>query len=190
MRIPDWYRKSTFFLCVEDKGRMRYVGTAFFVEREERHGELVYRWSCIATAKHSVNKALDRYGMLFARVNTIDGRGETFELRNDWIYPDDEGVDIAVLPYQRGPRPKIRLREDTGINVAVFVTDDKLKRADVGVGDDLFLIGLFTQRHGSQRNIPVLRTGVIAAMHEEPLVDDNTGREYNAYLRGSLHRRS
>src|SRR5206468_3965471 len=42
--------------------------------------------------------------------------------------------------------------------------------------------GLFTQRHGTQKNIPIVRIANIAAMPEEPLQDENSGKEYSAYL--------
>jgi hypothetical protein len=57
-----------------------------------------------------------------------------------------------------------------------------IKAAHIGIGDDLFIAGLFTQRRGTQRNIPIVRAGIIASMPEEPLQDKDTGLDYSAYL--------
>lgn len=44
------------------------------------------------------------------------------------------------------------------------------------------MVGLFTQRAGSHRNIPIVRTGVVASMPVEKIVDQNTGLAFDAYV--------
>jgi hypothetical protein len=39
----------------------------------------------------------------------------------------------------------------------------------VGLGDDVFVAGLFSRRMGKARNIPIVRVGNIAALPEEPI---------------------
>jgi hypothetical protein len=56
----------------------------------------------------------------------------------------------------------------------------RIKEESIGIGDEVFLVGLFTQHRGSQRNIPLLRVGNIAAMPEEPVLSNN--KFMDAYL--------
>ncbi len=52
---------------------------------------------------------------------------------------------------------------------------------DLGLGDEVFLTGLFHSHHGRQRNIPIVRAGNIAAMPEEKIHTDKFGF-IDAYL--------
>ena len=97
----------------------------------------------------------------------------------EWLYPEDEAVDVAVLP--------IDLPQDAYdykcVHLNTFVvTDMVIQEHDIGIGDVLYMCGLFSLHYGTQRNIPILRTGIIAAMPDEPLEDPNTGLGYRAYL--------
>jgi hypothetical protein len=69
-----------------------------------------------------------------------------------------------------------------GIYTQSLLTKERIEIADIGIGDDLFLMGLFTMRYGTQRNIPILRSATIAAMPEEPLKDERSGLPYDAFL--------
>ena len=64
----------------------------------------------------------------------------------------------------------------------MFADDVQIRSLNVGIGDELITVGLFTQRHGAQKKIPIVRSGIIAAMPDEPFEDQNTGKPYHAYL--------
>jgi hypothetical protein len=130
----------------------------------------------LVTARHSVRRALE-LGEPYARFNRKSGSTAMVQLPNKWVYADSDAVDVAVLP--------IELDSDIvlgGIRRMLLATDDEIRKYNIGIGDDLVIVGLFSQRHGSKRNIPIVRTGIIAAMPEEPLEDPDTGDPYNAYL--------
>ncbi len=96
-----------------------------------------------------------------------------------WRFPENgNGADVAVLPWA----PPIDPFEYKHIPRKMFATDEAIKEHGIGVGDELAIVGLFTRRHGSQRNSPIVRAGVISSMPDEPFVDDDTGFEYAAYL--------
>jgi hypothetical protein len=44
------------------------------------------------------------------------------------------------------------------------------------------VIGLFSSHVGQRRNLPIVRSGNLASMPVEPLIDADTGYEFNAYL--------
>jgi hypothetical protein len=178
-------------LCVvEIDGQERMVGTAFVigVKSETRpdatHGYLV-------TARHCVEKARN-YGPLGARVNrrrdpgpvsmdpdawAVDG-AETFGPLDEWLFHDDPSNDVAVIPFML-PHTEYMFVVVEHINCA---TADVIERERFGIGDDLVVAGLFASHVGRNVNRPILRTGIIAAMPDEPLRDDLSGLSYEAYL--------
>lgn len=92
------------------------------------------------------------------------------------IQPDP---DVAVLPIYE-------LEND----LAVATMPIRMALADaadieahaIGIGDEVLMVGLFTKRYGYRKNIPIVRGGIISAMPEEPIEDQETGNLYDAYL--------
>ena len=178
MRVPDEVLECVCFLCVKDqnKNTYQYGGTGFFISvPSEKHSGKVYVY--IVTAKHCIEKA-KQYGNLYLRLNKLDGNAEMVELKGEWLYSENEASDVAIIPI-----PSLLHRFQYGsIGRGMFVTNEVIKKEGIGIGDDLVITGLFTRRFGSQRNIPIVRTGIISAMPSEPLEDVDTGLEYHAYL--------
>ena len=96
--------------------------------------------------------------------------------RDQWLDHPDPNVDLSLYLYQ--------WQDDFDHNVlpfSMFVNEARIKEHSIGIGDEVFLIGLFSQHYGSQRNVPLLRVGNIAAMPEEP-VQLRDGSMMDAYL--------
>lgn len=176
MRVPNELRQCVCFLCVKgiENGQERtfYGGTAFFVAVRTQDTEDHY----LVTAKHCIERA-SAFGVLYARLNRTGGGAEIIALPDRWLFSENEASDIAVMPMSPDPA----VFDHASLNVDMFASEAIIKDHDIGVGDDLFVVGLFTRRHGTQRNIPIVRTGVISSMPEEPFIDD-AGREYHVYL--------
>jgi hypothetical protein len=113
------------------------------------------------------------------RVNVQGGGYELVRVKSEWIYPDNEAVDLAVL-LDREMLPATL--EYTSVPLEMFATDELIQREEIGIGDNLVIAGLFTQRYGTQRNLPIVRTGILASMPQERLQDEGTGLKYDAYL--------
>ncbi len=66
----------------------------------------------------------------------------------------------------------------------MIATEDVIRDRDIGVGDDAFLTGLFSNHYGRDRNIPIVRVGSIAAMPGEKVEVDFFGTAVliDAYL--------
>jgi len=180
MRIPDEILQSVCFLCVEDKRQgqsiLRYGGTGFFVSiPSETNPNIGHIY--LITARHCVERAKP-FGSLYLRVNTIDGGTKFAKVQKDWSYPEDPAADVVVLPWA----PNSTVFEYKHIPLSMFATDERVDEHGIGVGDDLTVTGLFTQHFGKQRNQPIVRTGIIAAMPNEPFEDRDTGLPYSAYL--------
>lgn len=176
MRIPDPILSSAVFLCVDDGGTVRPGGTGFFltVESETRNDTHSY----LVTARHSV-EAAKPYGKLYARLNSYDGGDAALvELPCDWKFHEDrEANDVAVLPF-----PAPQLYEVMTFDRDALVTPNVLPREHIGIGDDLMVVGLYRRHYGRKVNRPIVRSGVIAAMADEPVEDLNAEAPFEAYL--------
>jgi hypothetical protein len=81
-----------------------------------------------------------------------------------WVHPTDKTADVVVVP--------IGLQADAdikGVTVRDFVTQDDFTSKRVGVGDETFMTGLFTEAPGITRNMPIVRNGNIAMLPDEPI---------------------
>ena len=64
---------------------------------------------------------------------------------------------------------------------AMFATDERIADFDIGLGDEIVIIGLFTRFFGKTQLIPLVRTGNIAMMPKDKLPIRGFG-EMEAYL--------
>jgi hypothetical protein len=101
----------------------------------------------------------------------------TWELPDDWYYSENPAVDVAALFIPIVPGTNIH-----SVAIENFATDAVIQKESIGLGDDVFAIGLFTRKAGDDRNIPIMRTGIIASMPHEPLEASESEDTYNAYL--------
>lgn len=176
VRIPDDLLTCPVFIGGEDSaGRRHYRATAFLISMPTKVHRLG-AWA-VVTARHNVLKAQREYGNVWIRVNTPDGGAIDEEVRGPWIYPDDEGVDVAAIPFL----PPYKF-EALPIPLHWFVTEAVIRKRQIGIGEDLVVLGLFSKHVGKARNLPIVRSGSIASMPHEHLVDEATGNEFHAYL--------
>jgi hypothetical protein len=177
MRLPNEFRNSVVFLGTAERyGEVRYRGTAFLVGVPVPGLKNLYH-TYLATAGHSIKRAQNTASRLFVRWNTNDGESVVVETTTDWFFHDDEAVDLALLDVEVPNTREIGL-----VPVEAFATDELLKEHDFGLGDEVVATGLFYFRQGKRRNLPVLRTGIVASMPDEPFTDEVSGLPYDAYL--------
>lgn len=185
MRVPDEWLSAVFFLGsdVHRKGAVetRYRGTGFYFSMENEVDPSLDRLYLV-TAKHNILGARQDSGPLYIRVNTEDGASaKTTLAKKNWVFHKDPTIDVAVLSVDfRGPEDGPRL-EYAYVHSELCLSDETATDYIVGIGSDVAVVGLFAQREGVKRNIPIVRAGVIAAMPGEP-IDDGTGPPYRAYL--------
>lgn len=184
MRIPDELLECVCFLCVEkptpEGAAWHYGGTGFFVNVPNEVAPQSLSHTYLVTARHCVVQASKTGMPLFLRVNTVEGGAEMVRVMSEsqWVYSEDKSADVAVLPWAP-PRGIFNYRRCAA---EFLLNDEKIAQHGIGPGDELIITGLFTARYGKQRNIPIVRTGIIAAMPSEPLFDEDTGLEYPAYI--------
>jgi hypothetical protein len=176
MRIPDQIRDCVCFLCTEENGRYQCKGTGFFVSVRAEHLE-GYWHLYLVTARHNVVNAINEGG-LYMRLNTVEGGVDYIRVETDWIYPESDASDVAVTEFNI-PIDRFQF---SSLTIEMLATEGEVRTHHIGIGDEIYIAGLFTQRHGTRRNLPIVRTGIIASMPDEPIQDEQSGLEYDAYL--------
>jgi len=168
MQIPDEIRKCTSFACFKDKeGRINLGGTVFWVIVSPK--EVDYHFGYLVTAKHVIENIKEKSvdGRVLIRINVKEGTPKFVAIDTSaWLYHlTDSSVDVAVFP--------IWLSQDEydhiPITVGMAATEEVIKENEIGVGDEVFLTGLFVNHCGIKRNLPIVRVGNIALMPEEPV---------------------
>jgi hypothetical protein len=180
MRVPDDFLQSVGFVGVKytKDGRdvFRIGGTGFFVSVASVKYPNEIEFNYFVTARHNIERA-SRIGPIFVRLNTKDGRLAYVEITRQWEFPDRSAVDLAVLSWGR-QEYDYNFRS---IPEKFFAHPKYIDNLKIGIGDDLCIVGLFSQIYGVNKNLPIVRSGIIAAMPVEPFQDDS-GELYHAYL--------
>jgi hypothetical protein len=166
MRVPDEVRKCIVFVglpvAVLPNGgeRISFIGTAFFVvvQSTVRGG-----YGYLVTAKHVAEKLTNT--RFYIRINRQDGQADTLEGKGiKWVtHPTDESVDVAVLPWT----PSREEFDYKAVFVDTFLSDEIITKEGIGIGDEVFIMGLFAHATGSRKNEPIVRMGNIAMMPSE-----------------------
>lgn len=179
MVIPDEVRKCVAFICYKANDGMKLAGTAFFMHIPMEDMELSFGY--LITAKHVIEgikqKSIDQ--KVYVRLN-MKGTGTQFIIAptNRWLYhPEDLTVDVAVLAWV----PSQDVVDYLSIPISMAATDEVIRAEGIGVGEEVFLTGLFINHYGKERNIPIVRIGNIAAMPEERVQTRDFGA-IEAYL--------
>lgn len=171
MRIDDLLRDTIVAIGVVGRGGdFIPYGTGFVVLNT------IDGWQAfqnIVTARHVVEGIKN----LHIRVNTKNGDAH-FIPADIWHYHPDKRVDCAISPsiLDKELFP-VRMYE---IGSTIILTPEKIREFEIGIGDDVFAVGMFMQCLGELRNLPIVRGGIISAMPEEE-IETEYGR-HHAYL--------
>jgi hypothetical protein len=180
MRVVDIIRKLVVFIGHAGvNGNFIADGTGFCIQLEAYGFAFPY----IITAKHVIDQAAGDQPSrdILLRMNTYAGKIEYIRTKKErWhIHADhvQEGrkqkyIDVAAFCM-------VNMREWAAIDIENMdfsflreddICDDSIvEKYAIGIGDDVVIPGLFHSHVGTQRNIPIVRGGMIAAVREEPV---------------------
>jgi hypothetical protein len=96
---------------------------------------------------------------------------------SEWLVPEDDAIDVAALRFNVPAQFELYPVKEN-----IFATAEVVTRESIGIGDTVVVTGLFSYRHGKERNRPIVRSGIIAAMPDELLEDLDWGAPYEAYV--------
>jgi hypothetical protein len=162
--VPERVRKNVVFVGIEEAGQFVPKATAFIVSCS-LGGK---RFDHFVTAEHVISGMQTKgYDEPLIRLNLTSGEAQTVPTSyNYWMFhPEPGSTDVAVAPANLDRS----IFQFTHTPIDVAATDEILNEQKIGVGDEIFICGLFRHHAGNRRNIPIIRTGNIAAMPEEPV---------------------
>jgi hypothetical protein len=114
---------------------------------------------------------------VYIRLNLKSGNSKWYftELSAWYTHPTDASIDVAIL--------NVGVPEECDhlvIPSFLGLTEAKSQEHEIGLGDEVFITGLFRHHHGSNKNIPIVRVGNLACLDEEHVV--TSLGEMDAYL--------
>jgi hypothetical protein len=174
MRFPDEILKCVVFLGRYSRTGTEptfvLTGTAFLVRMaSEKKGQY---FTYLVAAKHSADRLTGcKWGV---RLNKKGGGCMIVEGTDDvrWArHPvEPDAVDAAVVPWAPPMDADVGYLPDTWFATNEVIADNK-----IGCGDEVSITGLFSKLSGKERNHPIVRTGNIAMLPEEPIQDIKIG---------------
>ena len=197
VRVPDQVLKTAVFLGIETAAGIEYGGTGYIISAEYGPGytftckesdgvtiDTCYPFMFIATAAHVAEK-LEGFDF-YIRANKRDGSLAEIkkELPTQWWYhpTEREFVDAALTLL---PVSEVLALDIVPVPVPMFVGEETIKSRDLGIGDEVFIAGLFKNAKGALKNIPILRIGNVAMMPQEKISSPTVERP-NQKLYASL----
>src|SRR5260221_6075621 len=179
MLVTDLLRKVVVFV-VHSGFQSDFIadGTGFLLHLQAYGFAFPY----VVTAKHVVDQAAgeSRDRPVLLRINTKAGEIEyvTTQPRQWQIHPDHveedrkrHYIDVAVygvLNYRNWARIELGKYDFTYLMEEDFCTDEVIQKYMIGIGDEVVIPGLVLSHLGTTQNLPIVRTGNIAAMRGEP----------------------
>ena len=171
MKIPDQVRKTVAFIAYVDQRdqTIRPVGSVFFVGPDPLPGSQSVSRVFAVTARHVIEGLL-RKGCqeCLLRLNPVNPERDVISIAvplDRWqFHPDDVSLDVAV--YEQGIPDEV---DQLVLPLSLGATPEQLAANEVDLGDEVFISGLFIHHYGARRNIPIVRTGNLAALDEEPV---------------------
>jgi hypothetical protein len=171
-----------------ENGRFTPRATGFFVTSQVMECEFL----SFVTAEHVVSGLLTKNLDLYARVNLVNGDVAIAPIPPEhWhFHPDVAALsDVAVCSidgYARQAESGEAVQFDIAATSlsgerAIPASADTIAEHNIGVGDEVFIVGLFRSHSGHERNRPIVRVGNIAAMRDEPVWTRYAGHT-DAYL--------
>ena len=164
MRADDRLRKTIVFVGMGGQSSFTPYGTGFVSKTRVADAS----FQEVVTAKHVIDRIPSE--AIALRVNTKNGPATVIQTeRKQWLAHSDPSIDIAVGPTIMRPDQFDILHLDI---MAHRLTPEIIDQQYIGVGDEVIFPGMFLQHLGETRNIPIVRTGTIAAMPEGKILTD------------------
>lgn len=163
MRVPDQIKKCVLFVGSADMPEPEYGGTGFIVTWPGRnHNDFAF----MVTAAHVAQRLEGKE--FWIRANTKKGPAVPLKGLADnrwWYHPTERAhVDAAVTMFSPTRLSELDVEH---IPVKMFADRAVIELNYLGVGDEVFITGLFTKLTETTSNMPIVRTGTVAMIPNE-----------------------
>ncbi len=160
---------------------MVYLGSAFLLANlDEAKAEELGDEFFVVTALHVVDMAKKKLAVQEVHLR-FNGYNEPFWAPmpiSAWFsHPTDKSIDVAVARVKLPPK-----LDHMVVGRSVVATTDLLSKEEVGLGDEVLIVGLYRHHKGILKNIPIVRVGNLACMAEEKIVTNTQFGAIDAYL--------
>jgi hypothetical protein len=163
-RIPEIYAKSVVYIypSIAAANAHKPGGATGFIllVPYDSDGQAKFH-SYIVTNDHVIQES----PAIVLRINTHQGYALIETTKADW-YGHPKHDDLAVYIYD----PPLGEHDVIGFAVRWLTTQKFIEDYDIGLGDDVFMVGRFRYHQGISQNIPTACFGNIAQMPIEPVV--------------------
>jgi hypothetical protein len=179
--FADRIRRTITFITViypTSAGVVRTLGTGFFVKLDDNHLGGDESFVYLVTNRHVVQPGINlgtprEPTEVRVRLNLKNPQGNTvsadhvISLRgvHHWYFPDDDSVDLAVVPIG----PEYDIYDFLVVSSGLFATQEQIKSWSVGIGDQVIFSGFFSSFSGQRRLEPIVRQGILAMIPAEPI---------------------
>jgi len=170
MRVTDRVKNGVVYLAGRrvhgDANTEVNEGSGVIMSAEFRGILFLY----VATAHHVV-KALEKYQEVVVRFNDSDGNGHVVPLlahlltdsSSKWVRHPDHTVDLAVIQLSIAHLHG-QLKGVTHAPLSNIIREDQFGADGIGIGDEVFIAGLFHYVPGKDSNSPIIRVGNLAML--------------------------
>ncbi len=164
-------------MTIEQKGKVRvdtHSGTGFLVTVPEPRIGKDDSFEYFVTNKHVSQPGIEdgKVCDVLGYSITFNHHGDTIHMQTEsvaanvtWYYSSDLAVDIAVLPVSL----TLSDWDIEFIPVSLFVTPEMVRGNEIAEGDPVTFAGLFVQYTGSRKVEPIVRSGSIAMLPDDPI---------------------
>jgi hypothetical protein len=163
--FPEWVSEEQL---AEIDASIHWGGTGFLVTIDHPPGNPII-FNYVVTAKHVADAIEGKPAIL--RMNFQGSGGPAhFNVPPNakwWRHPETpDSVDVAVMPWM----PPHEIADFSLMQAHEWLlTDEIAEKHNIGPGDNVYAVGLFTLAKGRDRNVPIVRTGHIAIMSKEKI---------------------
>ena len=171
--VHEDMRKCVAFVYAKKSGDLRIAGTAFWVGYPVP-GHPDNDQGLMITANHVIEgvRSFGDDGTVWLRINTKGGGSDYLPTPADTWYQTDATVDVAFHPWKH-PEDKDFDYRAWSLSKAV-ATEENIIREQIGIGDEVFTVGLFSNHIGLDAIEPIIRVGNVAAIPKD-LVNSEFG---------------
>lgn len=174
MFVPNQIRKCVAYVGLRrsaNTDEIRWCGTCFFVGVNLIESRFM---AVLVTARHCIEYIAKESadGHVYIRINLTDGQSFSEAVpASKWTLHNNESVDVAAMPVGFANN-----FDHSVIDPKLFLTEDDAKKYQVGIGDEVLIVGLFREHPGRARATPIVRIGNIAALLDEQVWTNKYGR--------------
>jgi hypothetical protein len=171
-RLPDDFLDSVFYLYPsEEEARQGInIGGSGFVVAVPTWPGLKQYFVYAVTNRHVLETAD------VGRFNTREG-GTYIERIDRDLWVKSKTDDIAIRNIKLPPEEFAH----RWIPLDMILSEEQAKKINLGIGDNVFMVGRFIHHEGVQRNAPLVRFGAIAQMPAEPIAYQLEKKRHEQY---------